>query len=69
VFSELLGWIVLRTRADGQEEIEIQVLRRHLAVLRRTHATTANEASVARLGFSRAIRSANARGVARRADA
>jgi hypothetical protein len=47
VFFRLLGWIVLCTRSDGHEEIEILVLCHQLAVLWTTHATTANEASVA----------------------
>ena len=35
MFTKLLGWIVLRTRADTTKEIEILVLRHQLAVLRR----------------------------------
>jgi putative transposase len=35
MFSELLGWIVLRTRSDTTKEIEILVLRHQLAVLQR----------------------------------
>jgi transposase len=35
MFSELLGWIVLRTRSDTTKDIEILVLRHQLAVLQR----------------------------------
>src|SRR5215210_3773486 len=35
VFTTLLGWIVLRTRADATKDIEILVLRHQLAVLQR----------------------------------
>ena len=35
MFSKLLGWRVLRTRADTSMEIEILVLRHQLAVLQR----------------------------------
>ena len=35
MFSNLLGWIVLRTRSDTTKEIEILVLRHQLAVLQR----------------------------------
>ena len=35
MFTELLSWIVLRTRSDTTKEIEILVLRHQLAVLRR----------------------------------
>ena len=34
-FSALLGWLVLRARSNTSKEIEILVLRHHLAVLRR----------------------------------
>jgi len=33
--TKLLGWMVLRARSDTTKEIEILVLRHHLAVLRR----------------------------------
>ena len=33
MFAKLLGWIVLRTRADATKDIEILVLRHQLAVL------------------------------------
>ena len=35
MFSKLLGWIVLRTRSDTTKDVEILVLRHHLAVLQR----------------------------------
>src|SRR3954471_20219909 len=35
MFSKLLGWIVLHTRSDATKDIEILVLRHHLAVLQR----------------------------------
>jgi putative transposase len=35
MFSKLLSWMVLRTRSDTTNEIEILVLRHQLAVLRR----------------------------------
>src|SRR3954454_21785879 len=35
MFSQLLGWMVLRARSDTAKEIEILVLRHQLAVLRR----------------------------------
>jgi putative transposase len=35
MFAKLLGWIVLRTRADATKDIEILVLRHQLAVLQR----------------------------------
>jgi hypothetical protein len=35
MFSKLLGWMVLRTRADTTKEIEILVLRHQLAVRQR----------------------------------
>src|SRR3954447_9351558 len=35
MFATLLGWIVLRTRADATKDIEILVLRHQLAVLQR----------------------------------
>jgi putative transposase len=35
MLTKLLGWIVLRARADTTKEIEILVLRHQLAVLRR----------------------------------
>ena len=35
MFAKLLGWIVLRTRADATKEIEILVLRHRLTVLQR----------------------------------
>ena len=35
MFSKLLGWIVLRTRSDTAEDIEILFLRHQLAVLQR----------------------------------
>jgi putative transposase len=35
MFSEVLGWIVLRARSDTAKEIEILVLRQQLAVLQR----------------------------------
>ena len=34
-FATLLGWLVLRARSNTSKEIEILVLRHHLAVLRR----------------------------------
>ena len=33
--SKLVSWMVLRTRSDATNEIEILVLRHHLAVLQR----------------------------------
>jgi hypothetical protein len=35
MFAKLLGWIVLRTRADATKDIEILVLRHQLAMLQR----------------------------------
>jgi hypothetical protein len=35
VLSTLLGWLVLRGRSDTSKEVELLVLRRQLAVLRR----------------------------------
>src|SRR3954467_7256300 len=35
MFAKLLGWIVVRTRADTTKDIEILVLRHQLAVLQR----------------------------------
>ena len=35
MFCKLLGWLVLRARSDTSKEIEILVLRHHLAVLQR----------------------------------
>ena len=35
MFSKVLGWMVLRTRSDATKDIEILVLRHHVAVLGR----------------------------------
>ena len=35
MFSKLLGWMVLRTRSDTTNDVEILVLRHQLAVLQR----------------------------------
>jgi hypothetical protein len=39
MFSNLLGWVVLRARCESSKEIEILVLRHQLAVLQRRTAT------------------------------
>ena len=39
MFSKLLSWIVLCTRSDTSKDIEILVLRHHLAVLQRRHTS------------------------------
>jgi transposase len=39
MFAKLLSWLVLCTRSDTSKEIEILVLRHHLAVLQRRHTS------------------------------